>query len=55
MKTKLTSGTYADNTMTFDAKFFTVAGAATKELTFVVKKSVELTPAPVDIITYHAT
>lgn len=39
--------------MTFDAKFYDTNNNHIKDLTFTVKTGTILTPAPVDVYTYH--
>jgi hypothetical protein len=55
MTAQLVQGSFADSVLTLQAQFYTTAGVHVVDKTFVVTKSVELTPAPIDIYVYHAT
>jgi hypothetical protein len=55
MTAQLTAGAFTDAQLTLSTSFFTTAGVHVTDKTYVVTKSVELTPAPVDIYVYHST
>jgi hypothetical protein len=55
MTAKLTNGSFTDSVLTLSTSFYTTAGTHVTDKTYVVTKSVELTPAPVDIYVYHST